>query len=61
MIIIEWLAYFVLAISWVLVVGSFLGLRDKKDSDKNRASNSNLFLTVIIVSAVCVFLIYIID
>lgn len=61
MILIEWLAYIVIAISWVLVVGSFLGATDKKDSDKNRVAYFNLFFTALIVTAICALLIYFID
>jgi|TARA_B100001093_G_C26460410_1_gene856179 hypothetical protein len=61
MILIEWLSYFIIGISWVLVVGSFLGATDKKDSDKNRIANFNLFFIALIVTAICALLIYFIN
>ena len=61
MYLIELLAAFIMGFSWLLLVGSFLGATDKKDSDKNRVSNFNLFFIALAVTAVCVFLMYIID
>ena len=57
MTLIEWISYFIIGISWVLVVGSLGRALDKK----NRIENFKIFFIVMIVTAICALLLYFID
>ena len=57
MTLIEWISYFIIGISWVLVVGSLERALDKK----NRIENFKIFFIVMLVTAICALLLYFID
>ena len=57
MTLIEWISYFIIGISWVLVVGSLGRALDKK----NRIENFKIFFIVMLVTAICALLLYFID
>ena len=57
MTLIEWISYFIIGISWVLVVGSLGRALDKK----NRIENFKIFFIGMIVTAICALLLYFID
>ena len=57
MTLIEWISYFIIGISWVLVVGSLGRALDKK----NRIANFKIFFKAMIVTAICALLLYFID
>ena len=60
MTLIEWISYFIIGISWVLVVGS-LGGDFRALDKKNRIENFKIFFIVMIVTAICALLLYFID
>ena len=57
MTLIEWISYFIIGISWVLVIGSLGRALDKK----NRIENFKIFFIVMLVTAICALLLYFID